>query len=126
MSVTVIDAGQSRAILLNADPAVPLNGDLIRHTIGPIAGRVMMPAAKRQLFAPAPVDPRWKARFPIDMVVRPSQMRATAEDFAVAIPAAAALSKRYGGTGSYWSTPNRTVHFALTEHSPELTLSSRF
>lgn len=83
-------------ILLNAGPAVPLTGDLIRHTIGPLAGRAMMPAAERRLFAPAPVDPGWKERFPIDMVVRPSQMRATAEDFGVAIPAAAALSKRYG------------------------------
>lgn len=83
-------------IVLNGGPAVPVTGDLIRHTFGPLASRALMPAAERQLFAPAPIDPRWEARFPIDMVVRPAQMRATAEDFAVAIPAAAALSKRYG------------------------------
>lgn len=82
-------------MLLNAGPAVPLSGDAIRFTIGPIAGRAMMPLAERQLFYPAKVDPRWKQHFPIDMVHRPSQMRATAEDFAVAIPSAAALSKRY-------------------------------
>jgi pimeloyl-ACP methyl ester carboxylesterase len=83
-------------ILLNAGPAVPGTGDLIRYTFGPPLGRALMPAAERQLFAPGPVDPRWQARFPIEMLVRPSQMRATAEDFAVAIPSAAALSKRYG------------------------------
>jgi pimeloyl-ACP methyl ester carboxylesterase len=83
-------------ILLNAGPAVPGTGDLIRYTFGPPLSRALMPAAERQLFAPAPVDPRWQASFPIDMIVRPSQMRATAEDFAVAIPSAAALSKRYG------------------------------
>lgn len=83
-------------IILNTGPAVPLSGDLIRHTIGPIAGRALMPGAEKQLFHPAPVDPRWKECFPIEMVVRPSQMRATAEDFGVAIPSSAALSKRYG------------------------------
>lgn len=83
-------------LVLNAGPAVPITGDLIRHTVSPLLGRAMMPAAERQLFAPAPVDERWKERFPVDMVVRPSQNRATAEDFAVAIPGAVALSKRYG------------------------------
>ena len=83
-------------LVLNSGPAAPVSGDFLRYTIAPLAGRAMMPAAERQLFTPAPVDARWKQNFPIDMVVRPSQVRATAEDFAVAIPGAASLSKRYG------------------------------
>jgi pimeloyl-ACP methyl ester carboxylesterase len=68
----------------------------MRHTISPIAGRAMMPGVEKILFSPAPVDAKWKHSFPVDMVTRPSQVRATAADAAMAIPAAASLSKRYG------------------------------
>lgn len=83
-------------LVMNAGPAVPIVGDVMRHTISPIAGRAMMPGVEKILFSPAPVDAKWKQSFPVDMVTRPSQVRATAADAAMAIPAAASLSKRYG------------------------------
>lgn len=83
-------------LVLNAGPAVPGVGDVIRYTVSPIAGRAMMPGVEKVLFAPAPVSDRWTQAFPTEMVVRPSQVRATAADAAMAIPAAAQLSKRYG------------------------------
>jgi pimeloyl-ACP methyl ester carboxylesterase len=82
-------------LVMNAGPAVPIVGDLMRHTISPIAGRAMMPGVEKILFSPAPVDAKWKQNFPVNMVTRPSQVRATAADAAMAIPAAASLSKRY-------------------------------
>jgi pimeloyl-ACP methyl ester carboxylesterase len=82
-------------LVLNAGPAVPLVGDVVRHTIAPIAGRALMPRVEKVLFSPAPVSERWKNNFPVEMVVRPAQVRATAADAAMAIPAAASLSDRY-------------------------------
>jgi pimeloyl-ACP methyl ester carboxylesterase len=82
-------------LVMNAGPAVPILGDVMRHTISPIAGRAMMPGVEKILFSPEPVDPNWKQNFPVHMVTRPSQVRATAADAAMAIPAAASLSKRY-------------------------------
>lgn len=82
-------------LVLNAGPAIPIVGDIMRHTISPIAGRAMMPGVEKVLFSPAPVSPDWKENFPTNMVVRPSQVRATAADAAMAIPAATTLSKRY-------------------------------
>jgi len=82
-------------LVLNAGPAVPLIGDLLRHTVSPIAGKAMMPGVEKVLFSPAPVARAWTQYFPTNMVVRPSQVRATAADAAMAIPAAASLSKHY-------------------------------
>jgi pimeloyl-ACP methyl ester carboxylesterase len=83
-------------LVMNAAPAIPVTGDILRYTISPLAGKAMMPAVETALFDPAPVSPKWTNEFPVPMVLRPSQVRATAGDSALAIPAAASLSKRYG------------------------------
>ena len=36
-------------------PAIPLVGDLLRHTLSPLAGRALWPAWLKMIFAPAPV-----------------------------------------------------------------------
>lgn len=76
-------------------PAIPLLGDLMRYTVSPIVGRLLWPAWLRILFAPAPVPRRFKP-FPAWMALRPLQLRATAEDAAVLLPAAHAMAKEYG------------------------------
>ncbi len=81
---------------LMAPPAIPLIGDLLRHTISPLIGRALWPGMLRLLFRPAPV-PSYLARFPVWMALRPSQLRAGAEEAAVLIPAAMALQRKYGG-----------------------------
>ncbi|MBW8783736.1 MAG: alpha/beta hydrolase [Novosphingobium sp.] len=83
-------------LILNAGPAIPLIGDVMRYTISPLAGRAMLPKVEELLFAPAPIAPSWADGFPTEMVLRPSQVRATAADAGLAIPSVAALSKRYG------------------------------
>lgn len=80
---------------LLSGPAVPVVGDVMRHTLSPLVGRLMTPAVVRRIFAPAPVAERFAA-FPVELALRPSQLRALAADTALMVPAAAALAQRYG------------------------------
>lgn len=82
-------------LVLNSLPAIPVVGDILRHTISPITTRAMMPHVEKMMFAPQAVSERWKDNFPSDMIARPSQVRALAADSALAIPATICLSKRY-------------------------------
>ncbi len=75
-------------------PAIPVLGDVIRHTISPWLGRLMWPGLLRILFGPGPVPARFNA-FPVWMVLRPSQIRASAAESALLVPSAVALSRRY-------------------------------
>lgn len=120
---------------LFAPPALPLIGDLMRHTVSPLLGRLMWPAMLRLIFAPAPV-PAYFARFPLWMALRPSQLRAAAEDSALLVPAAAALSRRYralglapivvAGAQDRYADPRRhSGRLAATIPGAELVLSPR-
>jgi pimeloyl-ACP methyl ester carboxylesterase len=79
--------------LLSA-PAVPVFGDMLRYTISPLIGRAMWPGILKQLFGPAQM-PQHFEEFPVWMTLRPSQLRASAAESAMMIPAANTLSKRY-------------------------------
>jgi pimeloyl-ACP methyl ester carboxylesterase len=79
---------------LLSPPALPVVGDLMRHTISPLLGRLMWRRLLRRLFAPAPV-PAHFAAFPVWMALRPSQLRASAAETALMIPSVIALSRRY-------------------------------
>lgn len=88
--------GTARPDVLPASvPAIPLIGDLMAHTISPLLGRVLAPVAVKASFAPSAVSQKF-ADLPIAMTLRPSQVRATAADTALMIPAAIALSRRHG------------------------------
>lgn len=76
-------------------PATPILGDVISYTISPVLARLMWPALLRKLFGPQPVPEKF-AGFPVEMAVRPSQLRASAREAAMMIPMAAAASKSYG------------------------------
>ncbi len=80
---------------LLSPPAIPVIGDLMRYTISPLLGRLLAPGIIRKVFAPSPVSPRFAAGFPVDMSLRPSQIRASAEDTAFMVPSAMALDRRY-------------------------------
>ena len=75
-------------------PAVPVLGDVLRHTLAPLAGRLIWPRLMRKIFGPAPVPEKFGA-FPREMALRPSQLRASAEETAFMIPCAAAAQGRY-------------------------------
>jgi pimeloyl-ACP methyl ester carboxylesterase len=81
-------------VLPTSVPAIPLVGDLIAHTVSPLAGTLMSPAAIKASFSPASVHEKF-AQFPLDMTLRPSQIRATAADTAMMVPAAVELSQHY-------------------------------
>ena len=77
-----------------ASPALPLVGDLMRHTVSPLLSRLLWPLLLRRQFNPAPV-PRYFELFPTWMALRPSQLRAAAEDAATLIPATTRLQRWY-------------------------------
>jgi pimeloyl-ACP methyl ester carboxylesterase len=76
-------------------PAIPVFGDIVSFTISPLASRLMWPAMLRKVFGPRSVPEKFAA-FPKEMAVRPSQIRASAAEARLMIPAAFASSKTYG------------------------------
>ncbi len=68
---------------------------LMRYTVSPLLGRLLLPRIIRRLFEPAPVPERFDRLFPKEMMLRPSQLRAAAADTALMIPAATELQARY-------------------------------
>ena len=80
--------------LLAGVPALPVLGDLLRHTVSPLLGRLLWPGLVRRMFAPMQVPVRFR-RFPMWMALRPSQLRASAAESALMMPAAFALKRRY-------------------------------
>jgi pimeloyl-ACP methyl ester carboxylesterase len=81
---------------MTAPAAWPLIGDLLRYTVSSLAARMMYAATLRAMFSPWDAPATFHALLPREFLLRPSQMRAAAEDAASMIPAAAALSARYG------------------------------
>lgn len=79
---------------LLSGPALPVVGDLVRHTLSPLLGRLMWPGMVRHLFRPAPVAGSFR-RFPTWMALRPLQLRAAASESALMVPAALRLAGRY-------------------------------
>ena len=80
---------------LMAPPAIPLIGDALRHTISPLIGRLLWSSLLKLVFSPAAV-PRYFERFPKWMALRPSQLRASAEESAALIPSALQMQHLYG------------------------------
>jgi pimeloyl-ACP methyl ester carboxylesterase len=81
---------------LVAPAAMPGIGPLLRWTLAPLFARATLPAAFRGMFAPRPVPERFARGFPRALAVRPSQIRAEAEDGAGMVAAARRLAPGYG------------------------------
>jgi pimeloyl-ACP methyl ester carboxylesterase len=81
-------------VMLLSGPAVPVFGDVLSYTVAPIISRLIWPRLLRKLFSPAPVPEKFRL-FPKEMALRPSQLRASAEETALMIPGAFALQWRY-------------------------------
>lgn len=80
---------------LFSPPAIPVIGDVMRHTVSPLVARLMLPRLIQKMFDPVPVTERFDRLMPKELMLRPSQLRAGAEDVALMIPAAAELQHRY-------------------------------
>jgi pimeloyl-ACP methyl ester carboxylesterase len=63
--------------------------------VAPFIGEAIAPRLIDRMFAPQGVSPRFAAAFPVPLTLRPSQIRAFAEDSAHMIFAAESLSPRY-------------------------------
>jgi pimeloyl-ACP methyl ester carboxylesterase len=80
--------------VIGAWPAIPVVGDAMRYTVSPLIGAAMRPALERQIFEPAAVSAGWTRRFPFEMTLRPSQIRAAAAEAAIMVPAVASVVER--------------------------------
>jgi pimeloyl-ACP methyl ester carboxylesterase len=81
---------------LVAVAALPILGDVLRYTVGPLLGWLQMPLLKRAMFAPTPVPRRFKAEYSTGMALRPSQIRASVQDGASMWQGARELEGHYG------------------------------
>ncbi|QOZ20838.1 alpha/beta hydrolase [Bradyrhizobium sp. CCBAU 21365] len=82
-------------VLAQSGPAIPGFGDVAATTVAPLLSRAIWPLMLRKLFGPAAVPGKFHG-FPKAMAVRPSQIRASAAEAAMMIPAAFHGSKSYG------------------------------
>jgi pimeloyl-ACP methyl ester carboxylesterase len=75
--------------------AVPVIGDVLRYTISPISSWLGLPLFAKKTFAPKLVPEIVKKEYPRLMLIRPSQLRAVAEDSAFLLPSAAMFTMSY-------------------------------
>ncbi len=81
--------------VLSSPNAIPGIGDALRHTISPPLAQLMLPGGIRAMFAPAPVPEHFDRLFPKELMLRPLQLRASAEDAAMMTPAVMELQEHY-------------------------------
>ncbi|MFC3457834.1 alpha/beta fold hydrolase [Massilia haematophila] len=77
-----------------AQPAIPILGDILRHTLTPLLARLIWPLMEKRVFSPRKVSERFR-QLPVWMMLRPGQLRAAGADAALMAPAAMSLAKRY-------------------------------
>lgn len=82
-------------VLLAAPAAVPVIGDIMRYTVSAISARLLLGRTVKAMFAPQPVAANFLPTLSRELLVRPAQIRANAEDAAFMVPSAAVLCKRY-------------------------------
>jgi len=82
-------------VWITSGPAIPILGDIFRYTIAPIISWPIIPGMLRKLFAPRAVPEEFTKNFPVSLAVRPKQLRATAEESAFLVPAAAGFQRHY-------------------------------
>jgi pimeloyl-ACP methyl ester carboxylesterase len=76
-------------------PVIPVIGDLIRYTVGPLFRAALLPLTAKGMFSPHPVPERFAKGFPYGLLLRPSQIRAEAQDTATMVSAVRAMQRRY-------------------------------
>jgi pimeloyl-ACP methyl ester carboxylesterase len=76
-------------------PAIPVLGDVLRYTVSPFAARLIWPVLMRKIFGPDATPRDFEAAVK-ELALRPSQIRSSAAESALMIPAAFANHERYG------------------------------
>ena len=80
---------------LTAPVALPVLGDVMRYTVTALSGRLMLKKMAQSMFAPRELPDNFFPVISREMMLRPVQLRANAEDAAFMVPAANSMSKRY-------------------------------
>ncbi|WP_426162710.1 alpha/beta fold hydrolase [Sandarakinorhabdus sp. DWP1-3-1] len=83
------------AMLLNI-AEVPLLGRVFTDAWAPVQSRLIGPLGNKLVFSPASVTPGFRDGMPFGLILRPGQVRASAEDGAQMPANAARLAERYG------------------------------
>jgi pimeloyl-ACP methyl ester carboxylesterase len=81
--------------LLTAPVALPVLGDVMRYTVTAVSARLMLNRLVKAMFAPREVPERFIPALSREMMVRPIQLRANAEDAAFMVPQAKSSSERH-------------------------------
>ena len=71
---------------LMSPSALRVIGDAMRYTSSPVLGRLLARKIIAMLFAPAPIPSHFDRDFPVEMALRPSQIRAAAEESGLLLP----------------------------------------
>ena len=87
-------ASLRKDVALAVPQATPILGDILNHTLAPVLARLAAPRILRKIFAPRAVPARFATGFPLDLALRPAQLRATAHETVLLLPAALALAAR--------------------------------
>ncbi|CAO4184931.1 alpha/beta fold hydrolase [Methylorubrum extorquens] len=82
-------------VFLFSPPAIPVVGDIMRYTVSPVISQLILPSLIKAMFAPAEVPERFDKLFPKALMLRPSQLRAAAEDAALMTPVTVELRQHY-------------------------------
>jgi pimeloyl-ACP methyl ester carboxylesterase len=82
-------------VVLFSPPAIPVLGDVMRYTVSPVVSRLILPGLIKAMFAPADVPKRFDEQMPKELMLRPSQLRAAAEDAALMTPVVVELQEHY-------------------------------
>lgn len=81
-------------VVAMSTPAIPGVGDVLGNTLSPIISRLMWPLMISNIFSPAEVPKKFE-RFPKEMALRPSQLRASAAESGLMTPDAFHFRDRY-------------------------------
>src|SRR5688572_12772580 len=72
------------ALLLSA-PAIPMVGDVISHTVAPYVGDLTGWPLIAQMFAPQPIPKRFRREFPMELALRPNQIKSYSQEVALMV-----------------------------------------
>lgn len=82
-------------VVLAAPPAIPVLGDILRYTVSALAARMTLNKTIKAMFTPVPVPTNFVPVLDREMLLRPKQIQADAQDAVFMIPGAARLRKHY-------------------------------
>ncbi len=82
-------------VALAAPQTIPVLGDILRYTVAALAARMTLNKTVKAMFAPQPVPANFLSVLDREMLIRPKQIQADAQDAVFMIPGAARLRKHY-------------------------------